>query len=300
MTPDATRPRTLEWSACDVMGAMASITLVGGDAGSLLAAELRLRALEQRWSRFLPTSDVSRLNAAAGRWVAVDADTVILVERAVDGWRTTSGGFDPTVLAAVVGAGYVGDLRTSTPRPGKPGPPGVGMAGVEVDRTTGQVRLPAGCGLDPGGIGKGLAADLVAFDLRRGGAPGGCVNVGGDLRAWGIAPHGGRWRVDLGDRTVEIAGGGIATSGSSRRRWEADGATFHHVVDSRTGRPTTSGTASVTVVATSGWRAECCATALMAVAPDAAPSAMARWGVEGIAVGDDDRRHPTASLAVRT
>jgi thiamine biosynthesis lipoprotein len=51
------------------------------------------------------------------------------------------------------------------------------MAGVRVDRTTRRVGLPSGCGFDPGGIGKGLAADLVAFDLRRGGADGGCVNV---------------------------------------------------------------------------------------------------------------------------
>jgi thiamine biosynthesis lipoprotein len=300
MVPSTNRLGTLGWSAGDVMGTTASITLVGGDAGLLVAAELRLRTLEQRWSRFLPTSDVSRLNSAAGRPVAVDADTVVLVERAIEGWRMTSGGFDATVLAAVVGAGYVADLRTSAPHPGKPGPPGVGMAGVHVDRTTGRVGLPSGCGFDPGGIGKGLAADLVAFDLRRGGADGGCVNVGGDLRTWGIAPHGGRWRVDVGDRTVEISGGGIATSGSSRRRWDVDGQSFHHVVDSRTGRPTTSGTASVTVIANSGWRAECCATALMAVAPQAIPNVMARWGVEGIAVGDDGSRHPTASLTALT
>jgi thiamine biosynthesis lipoprotein ApbE len=72
---------------------------------------------------------------------------------------------------------------------------------------------------------------------------------------------------------------------------------FHHVVDSRTGRPT-AGTSSVTVIATSGWKAECCATALMAVAPEATPSVMAEWGVEGIAVGDDGRRYPTAQLSV--
>jgi thiamine biosynthesis lipoprotein len=298
MARSATHPRSLAVTMCDVMGSTASITLVGGDAGALRSAELRLRTLEQRWSRFLPTSDVSRLTAGAGRPVSVDVDTLVLVERAIDGWRMTAGGFDPTVLAAVHGAGYVADLRTSPPRPSEPGPPGVGMADVHVDRTTGRVRLPPGCGFDAGGIGKGLAADLVAFGLRRGGAQGGCVNVGGDLRAWGIAPHGGRWRVDLGDRTVEIAGGGIATSGSSRRRWEVDGACFHHVIDSRTGRPTASGTACVTVVATSGWRAECCATALMAVAPRAAPAVMAGWGVEGIAVDDEGGRHLTASLAV--
>jgi thiamine biosynthesis lipoprotein len=298
MALGAIHVRTLAKTVPDVMGSTASITLVGGGADALLSAEARLRVLEQRWSRFLPTSDVSRMNAGAGRWIGVEVDTVVLVERAVDGWRTTSGRFDPSVLAAVRGAGYVADLRTSAPRPGEPGPPGMGMAGVEVDRTTGRVRLPAGCGFDPGGIGKGLAADLIAFELRRSGARGGCVNVGGDLRVWGTAPHGGRWRVALGDRTLEVAGGGIATSGSSRRRWEVDGATFHHVVDARTGRPTACGTTCVTVVARSGWLAECCATALMAVAPDVAPAMMVQWEVEGIAVDAGGGRHPTSRLAV--
>lgn len=292
--------RTLSSTVPDVMGTTAAITIVGGDPAGLLSAETRLRTLEQRWSRFLPTSEVSRLNANAGRPVVVGADTVLLVERAIEGWRATSGRFDPSVLAAVRGAGYVASLRTSTPRPGEPGPPGVGLAAVEVDRATGLVRLPDGCGFDPGGIGKGLAADLVAFELHRSGVSGGCVNVGGDLRVWGIAPHGGRWRIDAGDRTVEVAGGGVATSGSSPRRWEVDGATFHHVVDALTGRPTASGTACVTVFARSAWLAECYATALMAVAPVEAPSLMAGWGVAGIAVDDEGVRHSTPLLAEAT
>lgn len=299
MTRCSSRRRTLSSTVPDLMGATASITLVGGDPEQLVAAETRLRSLEQRWSRFLPTSEVSRLNANAGRPVVVGADTVLLVERAIEGWWATSGRFDPSVLAAVRGAGYVASLRTSAPRPGEPGPPGVGLAAVEVDRATGRVRLPDGCGFDPGGIGKGLAADLVAFELCRDGVSGGCVNVGGDLRVWGNAPHGGRWRIDVGDRTVEVAGGGVATSGSSPRRWEADGATFHHVVDALTGRPTASGTVCVTVFARSAWLAECYATALMALAPCDAPLLMDEWGVSGIAVDDVGERHPSRSLVVR-
>jgi len=287
---------TLEWGAGDVMGSRASVTVVSGDADALLAAQRRLSQLEQRWSRFLPFSDVGRLNAATGIWTAVHADTVLLVERAIEGWRATAGGFDPTVLAAVVGAGYVADLRTDTPRPGVPGPPGVGLSGVSIDRVTGRIRLPPGSGFDPGGIGKGLAADLVAFELRHR-SRGGCVNVGGDLRVWGNAPHGGRWRVELSGMTVEIAGGGVATSGSGRRRWEGDGQTLHHVIDSRTGRPTSAGTAAVTVIASSAWLAECCATALMAIAPDVVPEVMVRWGVNGIAISDDGEHYPTPPLA---
>ena len=52
-------------------------------------------------------------------------------------------------------------------------------------------------GLDPGGIGKGYAADLVVSELRAAGAAGVCVNLGGDLRAEGRAPGGGSWVVGI-------------------------------------------------------------------------------------------------------
>src|SRR2546430_15548434 len=61
---------------------------------------------EARWSRFLPDSEISRVNANAGSWVEVSPDTFRLIEAAVTGWQITGGRFDPTVLPALVGAGY--------------------------------------------------------------------------------------------------------------------------------------------------------------------------------------------------
>ena len=77
------------------------------------------------------------------------------------------------------------------------------------------MTLPPGVGFDPGGIGKGLAADLVVDLLLDGGAAGACVDLGGDGRMAGEPPTGG-WRVGIGNPYVD--GELIAVVGLERPR----------------------------------------------------------------------------------
>ena len=151
------------------MGSDAHVVVVGGPAD-----------LEGRWSRFLPDSEISELTRRTGEWVRLSPDTVLLVERALEAWRLTVGRFDPTVLGAVIRAGYDRSFEALDPSRAGGSPLTVGAAGIEVDGD--RVRLPSGVGFDPGGIGKGLAADLVVAETRAAGAAGACVNLGGDLR----------------------------------------------------------------------------------------------------------------------
>jgi len=69
-------------------------------------ARARIEQLEQRWSRFLPDSEVSLLNRGAGTTVRVSDDTVELVRLAIAAWRLSGGSVDPTVLGAVIRSGY--------------------------------------------------------------------------------------------------------------------------------------------------------------------------------------------------
>src|SRR5690242_3981796 len=87
------------------MGTDAHVS-VFGDSGLLVQARSRIDDLERRWSRFLPDSELSRLNRAAGHPVAVDEETFSLIALAVHAWRETGGRFDPTVLDAVCAEGY--------------------------------------------------------------------------------------------------------------------------------------------------------------------------------------------------
>ena len=154
----------------------------------LAARELSL--MERRWSRFLPTSELSRLNAAAGKPVIVSADTFSVIKSAVDAWKYTDGCFDPTVHDALCATGYDRTFAELAERPDRPGtaPPTPGCAEIELDPALCAVRLPVGVRLDLGGIAKGAAADLVVGRLRANGADGACVNVGGDIRVDGRAP----------------------------------------------------------------------------------------------------------------
>jgi FAD:protein FMN transferase len=305
-------------SSFRAMGSDAQVIVVGGPTGLVGRARARIDQLEQRWSRFRPTSEVSGLNASAGEPVAVSADTVLLVKRAAEAWRFSGGAFDPMVLEAVVGAGYDRSfelLAAPGAAAGRAGPVGsgdrpeerrhrlgVGPADIVVEGTT--VRLPLGTGFDPGGIGKGLAADLVVDELLAAGAHGACVNLGGDVRVAGEPPEGDGWTVSVDhpawDRPLARLGlrnGAVATSTTRRRRWTVDGVARHHLIDPRSGLPSATDVELATVVAAEAWIAEALTKSVLlrrfAVAFDVIDGTAA----EALAVDDTGRVSSTPGLA---
>jgi thiamine biosynthesis lipoprotein len=266
------------------MGSSAHLVIVGGDPTLVAKARARIDALERAWSRFLPDSEVSRLNGSAGRPLAVSAETRLLVTRALEGHRFTAGRFDPTVLPVVVAAGYD---RTFESLAAGPATSAVvaGPQGIEVDDEAGTVRLPFGVAFDPGGIGKGLAADLVALEVMDSGASGACVNLGGDLRVVGESPDGGAWAVGVDDprggpslATIALTDGAVATSSRVRRRWtDADGVEHHHLIEPLTGSSASTSVLAASVVASEGWRAEVLAKAAFLDGLSASTATGPRW-----------------------
>jgi thiamine biosynthesis lipoprotein len=201
--------------------------------------------MERRWSRFLPTSELSRLNAAAGKAVIVSADTFSVITSAVDAWKLTDGCFDPSIHDALCALGYDRTFAEVAPHTDRPGTaaPSPGCAGIELDASRCAVRLPEGVRLDLGGIAKGAAADLVVGRLHDAGADGACVNVGGDIRVHGRAPSERGWIIDLAlghdlHRRVTLGGGAVCTSTRTKRRWMTADGERHHIIDPRIGRST--------------------------------------------------------------
>lgn len=290
------------------MGTRARIVVPVDAVDALDAAETRAREHEARWSRFVPTSELSLLNAARGP-VVVPADTFGLVARAVDAWSRTDGRFDPTGLVALRSAGYDEDFEAVAARdPGETGvgapvAPLPGCGGITLDPIVTSITLPPGVALDLGGIAKGWTADVLVADLLRAGAAGACVDLGGDVRVAGAGPFAGAWEVgftddDLAARfgRVRLADGGVATSTTRRRRWVAGGEARHHLLDPRTGAPSRSGVASVTVVASETWWAEVLAKAALVAGIDAGSALLAREGVDGVLVDDAGAVHVTAGF----
>jgi FAD:protein FMN transferase len=285
------------------MGTRAHVIVVGGRAGLADVAATRIEQLESLWSRFRPRSDVSRLNQHAGGRVAVAAETVELVERAIAGFRLTGGRFDPTLLGPVIRAGYdrTFELIPAAARPGRSDAEPA-CAGIALGPDW--VRLPAGSGFDPGGIGKGLAADIVATELVAAGADGACVNLGGDVRVTGAAPGGGTWTVAVEHPAAAapiallgLAEGAVATSTTLRRRWRVGGEVRHHLIDPATRRPSATGVDLAAVVAGRTWRAEVLAKAALLSGWGGAPGALAGTAAEALTVAAGGRIRTTPGFA---
>jgi thiamine biosynthesis lipoprotein len=285
------------------MGTRAHVIVVDGDVALLARAQERIAELEAIWSRFLPTSEISDLNYHAGRRRRVSPETRELVRRALDARRATGGLFDPTVLGAVLRAGYdqTFDAIAAAPHNGN-NDLTMNADAIEIDGDT--VRLPAGTGFDPGGIGKGLAADMVARELRDAGAAGVCVNLGGDVRVSGAAPGGGAWTIAIQHPTkpqpiasLGVSDGAVATSTTLRRRWTVAGETRHHLIDTATGKPSTSHRVFATVVAGYAWAADVLAKSLVLDA-NHDPFALLRMsGAEALVVDDDGHVDTSFGLA---
>ncbi len=228
----------------------------------------RIDLLEACWSRFRPDSELNRLNARAGRGPsAVSEDLHRLVTACARAYRWSAGDVDASVLASMLALGYRDDFAAVLMALPADLPPrrAPGLSGVQIAERT--VSLPAGVGLDPGAVGKGLAGDIVTAEIHAAGARAVLVGLGGDVVTRGVPPDTGSWRISMRDdrhtgcgevRVIDVAAGcgAVATSSTLRRRW----AGRHHVLAPQTGRPAHSDTVQATVLADCGWRAEAAAT----------------------------------------
>jgi thiamine biosynthesis lipoprotein len=236
---------------------------------ALLAATAEVEACERALSRFDPTSDLSRLNRAAGEWVAIDERLERALHTALRVRTETSSRFDPTILPALVAAGYDRSFEQLDERPARPA---TGWrAGAAIDLAPGRARIERGAAVDLGGIGKGFSAEraLAAMHGAWSALPGAIVDLGGDVATAGTPPDRGPWRIAIADPsgrrsalgTLLIDAGGVATSGRNARRF-GPSRTLHHLIDPSTGAPASAGPLAVTVVARDATDAEGHATAL--------------------------------------
>ena len=256
------RPAVLERRA-RLMGGTGAIVLVGGTDELLDECFALADRCEALWSRFLPDSDISRLNWANGRPIPVDPLTTRLLISMRKGADLTSGDFNPTVLPDLIEAGYA----ASTVEPSRVTTLAEGArtaSRLELTVTDDAASVPRGTALDPGGIGKGLAADIVVEFALAQGAWGALAEFGGDVVADGEAPTTDGWTVaveNAGDDTeapftMRLARGAIVTSSQVRRRWTLGDRTRHHLIDPRTGGSAATRVQTATVIAATGARAE--------------------------------------------
>ena len=255
-----------------------SVHVLTTDPHELAAAELAVREIledvDAAYSRFRADSELSRLNAEAGRTVSVSPLLATAVTTALTAASVTHGAVDPTVGTAIRIAGYDDDFSRITEDRGPVSLRALKVPGwqvVHVDRASQSVFLPAGVELDLGSTGKALAADLAAHAAHTAMQSGGVlVSLGGDIAVAGPPPEGG-WRVliaedsalppDSDGQVICIGNGGVATSSTTVRRWTRGGTILHHIIDPQTGLPASGPWRTVTVAANSCVDANIAATA---------------------------------------
>ena len=221
------------------MGVTCVATVVGINSQDLAVHCLDLvEDLESLWSRFIPTSDISRLNSANGKPTLVNEKTLTLIHHMIAAHQATDGAYNPTRLPLQIAAGdarsLVNDRSTELPSNSAVFSQ---LSGIQIFHD-GNVSLPRDMTLDAGGIGKGLAADLVLRFALEQGAEAACINLGGDM-AINTGDSIG-WDVEIISPvdpdiildTIRIAVGGVATSSLFARQRTGAGITSHVFNDS--------------------------------------------------------------------
>jgi thiamine biosynthesis lipoprotein len=214
---------------------------------AVLEIERELSDIDRTCSRFRSDSDLSQVNENSGSWTTVDPLLLSALEIALHGAIISGGIVDPTVGGAMKRIGYDRDF-SEIDSSGPALPPAQAAPGwrlVDVDIEGSSVRVPNGESLDLGATAKAFAADRGA---ARAAAVAGCgvmLSLGGDVATAGLAPDGG-WTIGIADdhraepepgESVAIAGGAIATSSVTLRRWIRGDVPVHHIIDPRTGAP---------------------------------------------------------------
>lgn len=261
------------------MGTRLTLALDGPAATAALAEVARIEAACSTWRA---DSAWSRLNAAHGEWTPLDPEWLRLLERTRTWARATGGAFDPCLLAL---------LRSLGVRAGGADAGGSGVHLLDLDLDGGRARLREGAGLEEGGFLKGHALDAARRAAR---APGGWLDFGGQVLAWGqplpveVADPVRRDRPRV---VLQLRDASLSTSGCSERG--------RHLVDPRTGLACPAW-GSVSVVAASALDADILSTALYVLGPEAGLAwAEARGLAALFLLNDGARRMSPAFAALR-
>lgn len=235
-----------------------------GAIPGMYAAKTLIDECEQRFSRFLPASELTELNHSAGDWLQISDELMELLQLSMQYHDETHGIFDPSILSDLKQVGYDRSMDEIQAN-GASVPSAVSMRTLHpafremsFDLAENRVRLPHGIEIDLGGIAKGWIVEKAAQLLHQYVEICG-VSAGGDILFIGQPLDGTDWDVYLEDprspaemlAQLHIASGAVATSSIMKRTWSQGQKVRHHLIDPRTGEPAQTDWLSVTVISPS-------------------------------------------------
>lgn len=263
------------------MGTLVTITAVSSDNDvgnrAMRAAFDEIKRLEQLLSTWRPDSELSHVNAEAGRRpVQVSQETLEVVVRSIDMAQLTNGGFNIAVGPAIDIWSVTEGQHIPDERELQHLKPLIDWTSIQTDKEARTIYLPRkGMRIDIGGIGKGYAADRAAERMKREGATGGVVALSGDIKTFGVLPD--RQGFSVGVKhpreegaliaVIDLKDEAISTAGDYERFFERDGIRYHHILDPQTLHPARA-CQSVTVIAKEGTMADGLDTGIFVLGPE--------------------------------
>lgn len=268
------------------MGTTYHISLSNNPAKHDIAAikegvEQRLSAVNQSFSTYIDSSEVSTLNQYTGGEGQVKSAAFIQVlAEAQNISFLTEGAYDITVGPLVNLWGFGPDFsEDDIPQADNISQAikKVGYTNIIFDRVTQQVKkLIPELYMDFSSIAKGYGVDTIAEYIESQGFNDYMVEIGGEMRLRGSNPEGTQWRIAIEkpdpttrsiQRIIKLSDTAVATSGDYRNFFIKDGVRFSHTIDPTTGSPVRHSLASVTVLAPTSMTADAWATAFMVLGP---------------------------------
>ena len=227
---------------------------------------------ENTVSKTIPTSDVSRINAAQGRPVKVSDTTIYLLKKAIYYSEITNGAFDITInpLSELWNIKEnKGNIPTNSDI--KNALEHVNYKNIKINDN--YVTLTdVEASIDLGGIAKGYLADYLKNFMVEKGVKSGIINLGGNVLTIGTKPDGTDFEIGIQrpfaeDGTIATSvltnNSSVVTSGTYERYFEIENEIYHHILDTDTGYPTKSGLYSVTILSEYSLEGDALSTACM-------------------------------------
>jgi thiamine biosynthesis lipoprotein len=279
------------------MGTSFFCILVGADEEICDSIYTLANELESKWSRFIPDSEVMVLNNNPDSMHQVSDATLRLVSEMKLGFELTQGLYSANILGELIDQGFA----TSRANPenvtlwSANSKTSADLPDVVIDLDTKSVSVPKGVALDAGGIGKGLAADLMSDYAMLLGAMGVAVFAGGDVAVKGMSQAATGWKVNISDPnqvenfidTISLSRGGLATS--SPMGWKIGSS--HHIIDPRTHRSSDSDVLQATVIAQNASQAEVLSKMCVILGAEAGISRIDSLGAAALIVDNSNQVH---------
>lgn len=257
---------------------------------------IKIFEFEQRFSRFLPDSELSQFNRAAGLKTPTSPEFHDILDASLRMSDMTGGFFNPFILPALQSVGYVKSMVATHSKDSVDDFSGRAVTTPDqLKLTHSWASIPYGTALDLGGIGKGYLGDeLSAIADKLHGLDGYWFSLGGDIVAEGVDENGEQWKILIQDTSTpefSIAGSvraprsgrhAVATSSILRRTGTKNGKKWHHIIDPRTNMPSSSNLSTASISASSLMTADILASCAIILGSVKASSFCKERNVDGV------------------